>query len=764
VSENVTDLLGYPLAEVMAPDWWGRHVHPDDREAATIASARIFAEGAVTHEYRFARKDGSYMSICDEMRLTHDAADGTPEIVGSWSDITERVHREAEIRKLSLALMQSPESIMVTNLNGEIEYVNDSFVRVSGYPREEVLGRNPRLLNSGNTPVGTYTAMWQALARGDTWEGEFINRRKDGTEYIEAVKMAPVREPGGHVTHYVAIKDDITEKKRMSEELDRYRHHLEDLVRSRTAELAGALERADAANFAKSSFLANMSHEIRTPMNAITGLSYLLLQSDLSTEQRDRLQKIDSSSRHLRSLIDDILDLSKIEAGKMVIECVPFDLRASVSEAFEIAGSRARDKGLPIEFDIDAALPERVEGDALRLRQVLLNLGSNAVKFTETGKIRFRAAREPGDSLQVRFEFHDTGIGISAAQQNNLFKPFEQADSSTTRRYGGTGLGLAISRRLVELMGGTIGVHSEPGAGSNFWVVLPFAPSAEVRPGAGVQELPPVAPAAAVRRGLRTLLVEDDPINQEVARALLAAAGHLIDVAENGAEGLRRAEQGAYDLILMDMQMPVMDGLSATVEIRKLSGYQQVPIIAMTGNAFAEDRQRCIAAGMNDFISKPVNPTLLYERIAAWTRNEAGAPPVPAPPEAPAAPPPAPATLAQRIAHIDDLDVKAGFAASAGFAVQERLLRMYMAQHAGDGDKIRRHLQEAKIDDAIRVAHTLKGGAAIIGAVGVRAGAEKLEHAMRDGDSDPASLEPAIRALEDMNDRLLDALRKELMA
>ncbi len=736
VSDNVTDLLGYSIEEVMSAEWWDRHVHPEDRETARAASARIFAEGTVTHEYRFARKDGSYMSICDEMRLTHDAADGTPEIVGSWSDVTERVHREAEIRKLSLALMQSPESVMVTNLNAEIEYVNDSFVRVSGYSRDEVIGRNPRLLNSGKTPHATHQSMWQALSRGETWEGEFINRRKDGSEYIEAVKMAPVREPDGRITHYVAIKDDITEKKRMAEELDRYQHHLEELVRSRTAELAGALERADAANFAKSSFLANMSHEIRTPMNAITGLSYLLLQSDLAPEQRDRLQKIDSSSRHLRSLIDDILDLSKIEAGKMVMERVPFDLRATVEEAFEIAGARARDKGLPIEIDIDVALPARVEGDALRLRQVLLNLGSNAAKFTETGRIRFRALRAGGEPLQVRFEFHDTGIGISANHQQNLFKPFEQADSSTTRRYGGTGLGLAISRRLVELMGGTIGVDSEPGTGSTFWVVLPFEPAQEAESTVDAFEQGPAAAGAELRRGLRTLLVEDDPINQEVARELLSAAGHLVDVAENGAEGLRRAEQGVYDLVLMDMQMPVMDGLSATAAIRKLPGYGHVPIIAMTGNAFAEDKQRCFDAGMNDFISKPVNPALLYERIAAWTQGQAPAATAQPDPPVPPAQPQSTATLAERIAHIDDLDIKSGFAAFAGFAVQERLLRMYMEQHAGDGPKIRLYLREEKIDDAIRAAHTLKGGAAIIGAVGVRAGAEKLEHLMRDGTTD----------------------------
>jgi CheY-like chemotaxis protein len=363
-----------------------------------------------------------------------------------------------------------------------------------------------------------------------------------------------------------------------------------------------------------------MSHEIRTPLNAILGLNFLMRREGLSSEQSQRLDKVDSAGQHLLSIVNDVLDLSKIEAGRVQIERTNFHLSAVLDHVHSIIADAARAKGLAVVVDGDA-VPLWLRGDPTRLRQAFLNLAGNAVKFTERGRIDLRAEFlvDLDDEFMVRFSVEDTGIGVTEEQRSRLFQAFEQADVSTTRQFGGTGLGLAITSRLAELMGGSCGVDSRPGEGSHFWFTARLQRGHGVMPGS-----PRGTPAAAEgelrqrHRGARILLAEDNEVNREVALAMLHGVGLEVDVAEDGEEALRLARTRPYDLVLMDMQMPRMGGLEATRLIRALPGWHLRPILALTANAFDDDRLACEAAGMNDFITKPMRVNALYEILLSW--------------------------------------------------------------------------------------------------------------------------------------------------
>ena len=418
-----------------------------------------------------------------------------------------------------------------------------------------------------------------------------------------------------------AIEDD-------NRELASHRENLEVMLDERTrelvrtnADLVRARDAAEAGSIAKSAFLANMSHEIRTPINAITGMAYLMQHDpQVSEKQLDRLGKIDTAAKHLLGIINDVLDLSKIEAGKMLLELVPVSPAAILDNVVSMLAERAQAKGVRLVAETER-LPAGLLGDPTRLAQALLNYAGNALKFTETGTVSLRLScvESAADSVLVRFEVADTGPGIDAETCARLFSAFEQADSSTTRRYGGTGLGLAITGHLAKLMGGEAGVGSVPGEGSTFWFTarLPVGNEASVAQPAG-EGSPAEARLAREFGDRRLLLVEDDPINREVAIELMAGLVFQVDVAEDGAQALACATKAVYDLILMDMQMPTMDGLEATRSIRMLPDGDVPVIVAMTANAYSEDRARCAEAGMDDFIAKPVDPDALFETILKW--------------------------------------------------------------------------------------------------------------------------------------------------
>ncbi len=665
------------------------------------------------------------------------------------TDLRQRIKDLEKIRLLEAAVDQSASSIVITDIDGQIRYVNPAFTRVTGYSREEALGQNPRILKSGQQDPEYYSQMWQVVKNGKVWHGRFCNRKKDGSFYWEDAVIAPVRNEDSKISHFVAVKNDVTEKVKIEGQLQDKLAELELIVQhagagiayvkgrkiigvnEAAAEIIGmpvqqlmlkdtsilfssskeyknfalehypelrkgkivdveyktingrgediwvrltgqavdrsaldekgavwiiqdmtaihgyqkqleeARERAEEASRSKSDFLANMSHEIRTPMNAIIGMTRLVQETEMDPIQKKYITRIETSSAMLLGILNSILDFSKIEAGQLLLEEQPFLMETLLDNVYSTMIGLAGDKNLTLVLDLDKNVPEAFVGDAVRLGQILINLVGNGIKFTDQGEINIRisldAASSTGKNKILHFAVKDTGIGIPEDKQRHLFQSFQQADSSISRRYGGTGLGLAICRQLVQLMGGDINLDSTEGVGStfSFTIMLPSCAKSEVQQ---------VCQLDATRRnrvsGLSVLLVEDNEANRELGTILLESSGQKVQAAENGLRALELLCEKTFDVILMDVQMPEMDGITATRVIRamekgnepdvqlsaqllgrlgkKISG-NYIPIIAMTAHAMDSDRNRCLDEGMDAYLTKPFQPEQVVEVLQKFT-------------------------------------------------------------------------------------------------------------------------------------------------
>ena len=607
---------------------------------------------------------------------------------------------------LALAIASAPTGIVITDPNlpdCPIVFCNPAFLKITGYPAEEVLGRNCRFLQGPGTDSASTHLLRRAVAEKRAITVELVNYRRDRKRFINELRTSPVFDADGHLVAFVGIQHDVTARVRAEREAVKARHA------------------AERANQEKSDFLAFMSHEIRTPLHGVMGTLSLLLDTSLDAEQRAYAETSRRCGQTLLGTVNELLDLSRIEAGKLKIGAEPFTLADPVKEVLDLVAPAAAEKGLSVSASLDHHLPARAVGDPVRLQQVLLNLVDNAVKFTSRGSVEIRMAALPDGRLGVAVT--DTGVGIPPKLRARLFTRFAQAEGPPLRSQGGTGLGLAICKRLVSLMGGQIAVDSTPGTGSTFFFDLPLLPvPASGAPPSRLLPAPDaILPPVPLANG-RILLAEDGKVNQLVAAAILRKAGYTVELARDGAEAVAAAESSEFDLVLMDVRLPVLDGLAATAAIRQLPGmHGRVPIIAMTASAMPGDAETCITAGMDGYLAKPLDRLQMLAAVEdvlnARPRRPRAAIPIPEP---------------GVVAPLLDRETLEELRAAVGPGRLPRLIQVF-------AEETRARLARIIVGNDVQLiedeAHTLKAAAGTFGALALRDAAAKLEMACRKADA-----------------------------